>query len=718
MKNIDDRLGKIDLSPAEAVIAGQMAEWKLTYTAGNYGVDEGGVLMLVQRIAADIQMPQFECPDQPGYTTVTTSGRCRLSYRFQKKQHHRPWQKWALVIDIEDGSLYPGDTITIVLGDRSKGSPGIRAQTFVEARHEFRILLDPTNAAAPVRLPSSPVLPVIAGKTARLVCIMPTQMMVGESAKIFVKGEDKWGNPTPGPQDLEISILGEGAAEVIDGQLTVKKAGAVYLEVSSESMVCRSNPVRIVEDSPQYLRLWGDLHAQTDSTVGTGSEEEYFDFARNQARLDYTCHQGNDFQLTDEDWERLNRVIKERHIDGEFVIFPGYEWSGNTCSGGDHNVIYLDDDQPLLRSSHWQVSEIPENDLTPAHPATDLFEKLKKIGNAMVIPHVGGRHANLKKYFDPEIEHCVEILSCHGIFEWLLWDALEQGHTVGVVCNSDGHKGRPGAEGPGAGQFGVYGGLTCVLAKEFTREAIFNALKARRCYGTTGTRIHLEFDIEGHMMGDAFAADGQVAVKARAYGTAPIVEMILMRGPNISHIVHPQKFKNTTSSSRIRISWEGARIRGRARRATWDGQITVKRARLTSAHTFAFDSPAEGIVSFNDAQVIFKSSTVGDVDGIDLFVDEPSSGTLSFQTKIGDVLLDLADLGQEQKVFDFGELGLKVKIQRYPEELDLIPLAMELTVDIEPGVTNPFLIKVVQEDGHIAWSSPIYITPNLGLIKE
>lgn len=710
MKDINERLGTIEILPQGPVVAGQMIEWKFTYTVGSYGMDEGGILMLVQRIAADMQKPQFDSPDKPGYTTVTTTGRCHLSYRFQKKQHNRPYQKWAIIIDIEDGSLFPGDTVTIVLGDRSKGSPGIRAQTFVESRHEFRFLADPTNAAAPVHLPSSPAVPVIPGEIDKLVCLMPAQMKVGDKKKVFVKGEDYWGNPTPCPEDLQVSVTGDGDGEIIDGNLKVKKPGVIYLEVCSGNMICKSNPIQILDETPRYRRYWGDLHAQTDSTVGTGSEEEYFDFARNKARLDYTCHQGNDFQLTDEDWDRLNRVIKNHHKDGEFVVFPGYEWSGNTSAGGDHNVIYLEDDPPLLRSSHWQVPEIPENDLTPAHPADDLFEKLKRIGNSMVIPHVGGRHANIKNYFDAEIEHCVEILSCHGIFEWLLWDALEQGYQVGVVCNSDGHKGRPGAEGPGAGQFGVYGGLTCVLAEELSREAIFSALKARRCYGTTGARIHLDFNIDGNLMGEACEAYGPVMVKATAHGTAPMAELILMRGPKILHVEQHRSFSTSNHSCRIRISWEGARIRGRARRATWNGTIKVQNTRLLEASTFAFDSPAEGIVGWDDEKVIFLSSTVGDTDGIDLYLEDSSRGTLHFNSEIGDISLDLAELGDEQKHFDFGELGLKVKIQRYPEELDLTPIEMELEVELQPGETNPLLIKAVQEDGHIAWSSPIYIT--------
>jgi hypothetical protein len=109
--------------------------------------------------------------------------------------------------------------------------------------------------------------------------------------------------------------------------------------------------------------------------------------------------------------------------------------------------------------------------------------------------------------------------------------------------------------------------------------------------------------------------------------------------------------------------------------------------------------------------VVFKSSTVGDVDGIDLFLEDAGKGTLAFESKIGTVTLNLEKLEQEEKIFDFGELGLKVRILRYPEELDLAPLAMKYTADLQPGKTNPFLIKGVQEDGQIVWSSPIYITP-------
>jgi hypothetical protein len=36
---------------------------------------------------------------------------------------------------------------------------------------------------------------------------------------------------------------------------------------------------------------------------------------------------------------------------------------------------------------------------------------------------------------------------------------------------------------------------------------------------------------------------------------------------------------------------------------------------------------------------------------------------------------------------------------------------MDYTVKPESGKTTPYFVKAVQEDGHMAWSSPIYVKP-------
>src|SRR5581483_9947323 len=152
--------------------------------------------------------------------------------------------------------------------------------------------------------------------------------------------------------------------------------------------------------------------------------------------------------------------------------------------------------------------------------AAELFARVRahRPERTLLASHVGGRYADIRnpRYFDQELGPLVELVSCWGVFEWMLWDAFDCGYIVGVMCNSDGHKGRPGAEGPGAGQFGIAGGLTCVLTESLTRKDVYNALKSRRCYGTTGARMDLSFDANGHAMGECFSSTSTVTIRASA----------------------------------------------------------------------------------------------------------------------------------------------------------------------------------------------------------
>lgn len=707
------RLGTVTLDPSGPVVAGKYRTWTLTLTVGTVGIDEGGTIKIAQRFASDWQPAQFDKPTEAGYCTITTNGQAKLRPRYDRKGQDRPWMQ-AIVVDVYDGSLAPGDKVTLVMGDRSQGSPGIRAQTFQESAHEFRVFVDPTNACVTRPVEKSPKFPIVADTITDLVCIVPTDAVVGQPAKIFIKGQDKWGNPTPVPKDVRLSWKGKGEATIDDRTITFKSAGCGAVEVEGQYS-CRSNPITAHATKPKYVKLWGDLHAQSDATVGTGTEVEYFTFARDVANLDFCSHQANDFQVTNEDWKRLNDVVKQFHKDGEFVVFPGWEWSGNSTAGGDRNVWFLEEGGPIFRSSHWQVPEIKEDDKSPADTAQELFDRVRKhcdLSKTMLGSHVGGRFADIRLYFDQELGPLVELVSCWGVFEWMLWDAFDKGYIVGVMCNSDGHKGRPGAEGPGAGQFGIANGLTCALAESKTRQGIWNALKSRRCYGTSGPRIDLSFEIDGQPMGTVNKSAKAVAcVFAEVKGTAPIESLELFQGKQVIQTIRPREFSDLSKSNRIRLSWRGSRIRGRGRRVTWDGSIKVEGAKIKDAKTFAFDTPIDGITKTTDAEVTFISQTTGDTDGIDLLLDNASSGKITFTSKAGNAEMNLSELTNQspRRTFDFGGLGIQLSIERYPEKLTETTAKLETQIDVPSDSLTPFFVKVTQTDGHMAWASPIYL---------
>jgi hypothetical protein len=141
----------------------------------------------------------------------------------------------------------------------------------------------------------------------------------------------------------------------------------------------------------------------------------------------------------------------------------------------------------LRRSSHALVEDHSDID-TDANSAIELFDNFNanKEWGVVGYAHCGGRYADVKIAHDGRFEKSMEIHSSWGTFEWLLHDAFEMGYRVGIVSNSDGHKGRPGASYPGASLFGAVGGLTCFITDELSRESIMDSQRKRHHYGTAG----------------------------------------------------------------------------------------------------------------------------------------------------------------------------------------------------------------------------------------
>ena len=73
--------------------------------------------------------------------------------------------------------------------------------------------------------------------------------------------------------------------------------------------------------------------------------------------------------------------------------------------------------------------------------------------------------------------------------------ALKRGHRMGFIGSTDEHGGAPGDGVTFLNPLGA--GLACVWAPELSRESIFDALRDRWCYATTGARIVLKFTVNG-----------------------------------------------------------------------------------------------------------------------------------------------------------------------------------------------------------------------------
>ena len=737
---LPDHMGSITLSPAGPYVAGAFVELTLVYTAGTFGIDDTGMVKLSWRGTSDLGKPQFEKPTAANYTTVEASNGAKLNVSFDRL-NIRPYVN-TLIIRIGRGYLRKGDTLTIRLGDRRQGSPGLRMQTNVEKRVELRASVDAFATYEFCELPDQPAFDLLPGPALSWKAILPSLAVVGEPFRLALVAEDMWGNPTD-KADLTLQLTPSQPIRGLPESVTIKldegprliqdlvadAEGDVELRLMEDGVeLARANPLRVVKSAP-LRRYWGDLHGQSGETIGMGTAEEYFRYARDAAFIDMVGHQGNDFQITDAFWKKLNELTAEFDKPGQFVCLPGYEWSGNTGMGGDRNIFYRREGRPIRRSSHILVEGQTSTDAI--FTADELFRALQG-EDAVVIAHVGGRYADIKYAHDGRLEPAVEVHSTWGTFEWILHDAFEMGFRVGVVCHSDDHKGRPGATRPGASTFGAVGGLTCYFMPELTRDALFAALRSRHHYGTTGVRTFIDvkgsFDrdvtkfsedpklgparersVRKAMMGDIIRP-GAATMKfsAEVIGTAPIERVDVFHGTKVVKTLRP--FAATDLGGRVRVLWQGAEYRGRGRETIWEGKLTLTGNRFTRFAPVNFLNPERKVQeTAPGTSLTWTSVTTGNLAGIDLWLDDARHGALEIETNVVSGKANLTALADDAVVFDGGGLGRKLSVYRLPESDWNRHVILDHAVTFTGGADLPVYIRVTQADANQAWTSPIYL---------
>lgn len=734
--------GHVELEPRHPVEVRSLQTFRLRYTVGRYGLDDTGAIRVVFRAMGDGPPLQTTNPSAPNYVTATSSTGVPLTVEYhQRGVAARPRWK-SLTVNVTGGYLSEGDVITIVFGDTSGGSPGMRMQTIAEAGFEFKVLADVCAVGHFVPIPDTPTIAIVPGPPVHWKAVLPSLRRPGETFRFGLKAEDTWGNPTDRASaqfhfDATLPVVGlpstyayplGNKSAVFEG-LHVDQPGVLRITVRNQAgdIVAESHPL-VVRHGP-YGGYWGDMHGQSGESIGLTTSRQYFDFARNKAFLDATSHQANDFQVNNAFWAYLNRLTAEYHQDGTFVTLPGYEWSGNTAVGGDRNVYFRTEGRQIHRSSHALLTDRTDIN-TDAPDARQLF-KILADEDCVIYAHVGGRYADIAYAHDPRLETAMEIHSAWGTFEWLLTDGFKLGHRCGVVCNSDGHKGRPGASYPGAATFGAYGGLTCFYATELTRDGLFECLRRRHHYGTTGTRMHVDvraafaggatlFDQDPHafpqttskrvnevMMGDIVQTnDATCTLKLEVIAQTPIERIEIRNGKEVIHTLRPYGVQDL--GERFRVLWSGAEYRGRGRTTSWKGRVRFVGASIRRLEKINIWNHERLLAQQSSETVQFDTITTGNYGGFDVWLDGSQGGRFDLVSNHGALDMALDHIGLDDCIMEAGGLERRIRVFRLPNRLVQRDIIASLDIALRPIGDNPLWISVYTEDGFQAWSSPIF----------
>ena len=337
----------------------------------------------------------------------------------------------------------------------------------------------------------------------------------------------------PSKGDVDIFNTKDLPNNLFAGKLTSPPSGVDWLyaplkaappEINDPSMsleppIPGPPPGEVRTSDGQYGIYFGDPHSHSVlSDAKIGWPDQILTLGRDKYGLDFavvTDHSEMG-RLQTGQYGELQLLAKVFTDPGKFISFTGFEWTDGTQKYGHRVILYKQDVAP-----HYGTNE------PGADTIEELYDQAREHDGIMSTHHPG--QARWGRWnpdnHDPEVEPNFEIASWHGRFEYYSnpWqgrrqvpghqyqDALRRGYRVGVMGASDTHHLIPGQ-----------GGLTAVLAEKLDRESIFEAVRSRRIYATSGEKIVLEFSINGQPMGSELAGVNRLRLKVTVKGTDAI----------------------------------------------------------------------------------------------------------------------------------------------------------------------------------------------------
>jgi len=310
----------------------------------------------------------------------------------------------------------------------------------------------------------------------------------------------------------------------------------ILVEDSLTQNVYWSNPI-VVDDLAESAPMiyWGDLHAHSMVSDGSGTADESYYYGRYIAGLDYmalTDH-GEHFTMFDRtkegnaDFENYKLSTSNAYEPDEFVSFFGAEWTTNyaiqpllfvpvpSSTGGHYTCVFSGDSLPLF-------STFTENTVDELWTVLDDFTASTGT-SALAIPHHTIRSMFIQDWtlMNPKYVKLAEVTSVHGesLFDNELnymgsvdlpldpvsgssiIDALNMGYRMSFTANGDNHDGHPGhsishtrASIGHQYPYTLYNarnghpypsGITAVYANSLTRADVFNGLENGRVYANS-----------------------------------------------------------------------------------------------------------------------------------------------------------------------------------------------------------------------------------------
>ena len=739
LKLLDDRpdaLGELVADQGPFTVR-SFATIRQTYTVGGKDIEPGGGFVVARHFMTGMGL-QADDPAAGNYVSIASSNpnarfsKSSLPMRGMHGGFRRPTE--MLEFRSTSGHLTRGDTVTITYGDTSGGSPGLLLPSFSSDRLPLPLYVRFNADGLPIGLPIQPIA-AVGGKVAGVHGFAPSVVAAGEPFSLRVRAQDRFYNRASGAIPAwqvrvdgqllgEIAAGGDAIAE-LDG-IAFDEPGVYRMAIRSQdgAIVGAANPV-LVEEAPKRRVYWGDTHGHSGFAEGIGSPQRFMEWAREDARLDFVSHSEHDIWMDDFEWNVLIDNVRRHSKEGEFVAFLGYEWTVANYQGGHHNVLFRTAPGRRRASAH------------EFGTLSRLYQGLRRQNDpndVLVIPHA--HQAGDYRLSDPALEPLIEIMSQHGTFEWFARAYLRHGHQVGFIAASDNHLSQPGYNAPQGGSLSARGGLAAVRSANGSRDALFDAMKQRTTYATTGDRMILDVTLNGVQMGQRAPFAASRSIVGRVVGTAPIDSIAVVKNDAVlwqqDYLTDQQarfgdgEYLLLFESPSLPFH-SGDNPRGWR---WWRGEMALEGALASTATGVAFYSVDSQTVDVTDgSSIAFSTYTRGGASAIKLaLVDVRRTAKLTLRLRDGREFgggpprfrthqtTPAATVELELRQLSDGALRVEVPFDGYADSVTLRRIVGDGKLDVSFQLEDQgdrhgdvYYVRVKQANDAQAWSSPIWV---------
>lgn len=288
----------------------------------------------------------------------------------------------------------------------------------------------------------------------------------------------------------------------------------------------RESPTSLSVDGERYRLAWGDMHGHTEND-GIGTFDMYYAHGLFVTGMDFVASSNHDFTpdfLTQSEWAEVQALSSVYEAVGDRVAFSGWEWTTESQDErGGHRAMYFGaDDAPIFRSTTISSNTVYK-----------LFSLIRP-WDVILQPH----HNNWTGY-DADLQPVFEITSAwqqvrEEAVEFkeqgpvsAVWEALDRGYRIGFVGSGDSHWMGTGEDN----------GITGAYVSQLTRKGVFEAIRAKRVFASTGARFLIDFRVNGEFMGGAVEAQSgdQIRIHVRVDSESPLESIQIVKDHRVVH---------------------------------------------------------------------------------------------------------------------------------------------------------------------------------------